>query len=107
MGRYYYIYVLSSSSGVLYIGITNDLIRRVGEHKLLIKEKIKKYTTDSALNFTTKYNVDRLVYYEQSESAESAILREKQLKGWTRQKKVDLIKSINPRFEDLYNAVLG
>ena len=74
----------------LYIGVTSDLIKRVWEHK----NKVVK-------GFTEKYNVDRLVYYELTESIESAILREKQLKRWHRQWKLNLIKEHNPEFKDL------
>ena len=74
----------------LYIGVTSDLIKRVWEHK----NKVVK-------GFTEKYNVDRLVYYELTESIESAILREKQLKRWHRQWKLNLIKEHNAEFKDL------
>ncbi len=80
---------------VLYTGVTNDLIRRGYEHK----NKIVK-------GFTTKYNVNKLVYYEATENIESAILREKQIKAGSRQKKIDLINKSNPEWEDLYNQII-
>lgn len=75
---------------MIYIGITNDLERRVYEHKLKLKEA-----------FTKKYNLHQLVYYEETDDIGRAIEREKQLKGLRRQKKVALIKSANPSWEDL------
>lgn len=81
-------------NSVLYIGVTNDLIRRVSEHK----NKIKR-------GFTKKYNVDKLVYYESFTSIEHAIFREKQLKGGSRKKKIDLIESANPRWSDLFKSL--
>ena len=86
----YYVYILSSLRGTLYIGVTNDLERRVYEHK-----------HKSIEGFTKKYNVHRLVYYEETDSIESAINREKQLKGLLRKKKIALIESANPKWEDL------
>ena len=85
------VYIMTNYSvSSLYIGVTSDLIKRVWEHK----NKVVK-------GFTEKYNVDRLVYYELTESIESAILREKQLKRWHRQWKLNLIKEHNPEFKDL------
>ncbi len=75
---------------VLYTGVTNDLIRRVQEHK----EKINK-------GFTKRYNIDKLVYYEVAESIESAILREKQIKGGSRKDKIELVDSMNHEWKDL------
>lgn len=92
----YYVYILTNyTNKVLYIGVTNNLIRRVYEHK----SKLVK-------GFTQKYNVDKLVYYESTESIISAIEREKQLKGGSRQKKLDLINKFNPQWEDLYNTII-
>jgi len=79
---------------VLYVGVTNDLIRRVYEHK----EKL-------ADGFTRKYNITKLVYYEVFEDIENAILREKQIKAGSRQKKVQLINSINREWHDLYDEL--
>lgn len=76
---------------VLYIGVTGNLINRVYQHK----EKLVE-------GFTNKYNIIKLVYYETCESIESAILREKVIKGWLRKKKIDLIDSMNPEWRDLY-----
>ena len=86
----YYIYILTSKSGTLYVGITNGLQRRIYEHKTGLTE-----------GFTKKYSVNRLVYFEQIEDIEQAILREKQIKKWRRSKKIELIKSINPQWKDL------
>ena len=80
---------------VIYTGVTSDLVKRVYEHK----NKILK-------GFTTKYNVNKLVYYEIFENMMSAIEREKRLKGGSRQKKINLIFSVNPNFEDLYERIL-
>ena len=86
----YYVYIMASPSGVLYIGMTNNLLRRVYEHKNGIVE-----------GFTSKYQCKMLVYYESSPDVSSILEREKQLKRWNRQKKLDLIYKINPNFEDL------
>ncbi|MDZ7661715.1 GIY-YIG nuclease family protein [Thiohalophilus sp.] len=92
MERQYYIYILTNRSNtVLYTGVTNNLIRRVYEHK----EKLQP-------GFTRKYNVDKLVYYEILIDPENAIAREKQIKAGSRQKKLDLIRSFNPGWNDLY-----
>ena len=88
--RRYYVYVMASKSRVLYIGITNDLWRRVWEHK-----------NDVFPGFTSKYRVHRLVYFETFQYVGNAIAREKRLKGWLREKKVALIRSANPTWEDL------
>ena len=88
--KQYYVYVMSSYSKTLYIGVTNNLIRRVQEHK------------DSQIEgFTKRYNIKYLVYYEVTDNVLSAIEREKQLKRWRRDKKIMLIESINPKWEDL------
>ncbi len=79
---------------VLYTGVTNDLKRRIYEHKNKLVE-----------GFTKKYNVGKLVYYEVCEDIESAILREKQIKGGARQKKIDLVNSINKEWHDLYEKL--
>ncbi len=87
----YFVYILSNTwNTTVYVGVTNDLYRRVKEHKShLIK------------GFTQKYNVDKLVYYEQTESIFEAIAREKMIKGWRREKKNILIRSKNPEWIDL------
>ena len=81
---------------MLYTGVTNDLQRRVLEHK----EKTLK-------GFTERYNIDKLVYYEVAESIESAILREKQIKGGSRKDKIELVNSMNPEWRDLYNELFS
>jgi putative endonuclease len=88
--RKYYVYILTNKSKTLYIGITNNLRRRVSEHK---NAQIK--------GFTAKYNIGRLAYFEEYNNPRDAIIREKQLKGWLRQKKVRLINSVNPKWDDL------
>ena len=95
MNKQYYVYILTNKgNNVLYTGVTNDLHRRVYEHR----EKLVE-------GFTAKYNVNKLVYYEETESIEAAIMREKQIKGGSRQKKIDLIESMNPKWEDLYEEL--
>lgn len=86
----YYTYILASRSRVLYVGVTNNIERRVYEHQQKLVQ-----------GFTARYNVNRCVYFEETPEVRSAILREKQLKGWTRAKKVALIESINPQWRDL------
>ena len=93
MTKNYAIYILSNASNTtFYVGVTNNLKRRIFEHK----EKFVE-------GFTKKYNIDKLVYYELTEDIESAILREKQLKRWHRQWKINLIKGKNPSLIDLYD----
>jgi putative endonuclease len=93
--KYYYVYILSNKyNNVIYVGITNDLIRRVYEHKNKLIE-----------GFTEKYNVDKLVYYELFNDPINAITREKQLKGYSRKKKIELINSFNPEWKDLYESL--
>ncbi len=84
------VYILASRSRVLYIGVTNDLVRRLTEHR-----------EGQGSSFTRKYHVDRLVYAEGYRYINDAIAREKQLKGWTRQRKVALIEATNPGWLDL------
>jgi putative endonuclease len=92
----YAIYILASKrNSTLYIGVTNNLVRRVYEHKQGLAE-----------GFTKKYRVHILVYYEVTENIEAAILREKQLKAGSRNKKLRLIESINPGWRDLYPDLL-
>jgi putative endonuclease len=90
MAKTYYIYLLSNTSKMIYIGVTNNLERRVFEHKSKQRE-----------GFTKKYNLHQLVYYEETDDIGRALEREKQLKGWKRQKKVALIESKNPKWKDL------
>ena len=86
----YYVYIMTSSSGTLYTGMTNDLKRRVYQHKHKLIE-----------GFTEKYNVTRLAYYEETQDVQTAIAREKEIKSWRRNKKLELIKSLNPTWQDL------
>jgi putative endonuclease len=87
----YHVYILTNHyQTVLYIGVTGDLLNRVYQHKRKLSD-----------GFTKKYHVDRLIYLEETDDVQSAIAREKQLKGWRRSRKVDLIKSMNPGWEDL------
>jgi putative endonuclease len=90
--RYLYVYILASRiGGTLYIGVTNDLIRRVYEHR-----------TGAVSGFTSEYGVYRLVYFEQFSDIENAIRREKRLKKWNRAWKIRLIEGVNPNWDDLY-----
>jgi putative endonuclease len=86
----FWIYILTSRTGMLYIGVTGYFDRRIMQHKM-----------DTVEGFTKKYKVHRLVYYESFDHAANAISREKQLKGWRRQKKIALIEKVNPRWQDL------
>ena len=91
----FYVYILSSNrNGTLYTGITSNLLKRVYEHKHGLVE-----------GFTKKYNVHNLVWYELHESAESAIMREKQIKKWKRDWKLKLIEKENPEWIDLYKEI--
>ena len=93
----YYTYILSNKkNGTLYVGVTSDLVRRVYEHKNKI------YT-----GFTEKYGLDKLVYYEVFDDVENAIKREKRLKAYLRQWKIDLIEKENPKWLDLYEQING
>ncbi|MEH1933820.1 MAG: GIY-YIG nuclease family protein [Nostoc sp.] len=95
MNKQYYLYIMTNKyNTVLYTGVTNDLQRRVYEHK----EKIIE-------GFTKKYNITKLVYYEVFEDAYTSISREKQIKAGSRQKKIDLVNSINQEWRDLYDAL--
>ena len=86
----FWVYILTSRTGTLYVGITGYFDRRIQQHKM-----------DSIEGFTKKYKVHRLVYYETYDQVETAIRREKQLKGWRREKKIGLIEKLNPRWQDL------
>jgi len=91
-----YIYILfNRKNGTLYTGVTSDLAKRVFEHKSKAEE-----------GFTSKYNVDKLGYYEAYEEIASAIEREKQIKSWSRKKKLALINSTNPDWKDLYDMIV-
>lgn len=86
----YYVYIVTNGSKTLYTGVTNDIIRRVYEHK----QKLIP-------GFTQKYKIDKLAYYEETVDVTAAIAREKQIKGWLRVKKIPLIESMNPEWFDL------
>ena len=93
--RNYWVYIVASGlGGTLYIGVTNDLIRRVYEHKSKVAE-----------GFTRKYDVDRLVYFETFDDIENAIRREKRLKKWNRAWKIRLIEETNPNWADHYQSI--
>jgi len=95
MNKQSYIYIMTNKgNSVLYTGVTSDLKRRAYEHK----EKLVE-------GFTKRYNITKLVYYEIFEDIGSAILREKQIKGGSRQKKIDLVESLNPEWRDLYDEI--
>lgn len=97
MDHYYYVYILASKkNGTLYIGMTRDLIQRICEHK---EKQIE--------GFSRKYGVDKLVYFEQTHDVLSALEREKRLKRWKRQWKIDLIEKVNPEWQDLYEKITG
>ena len=93
MPRDYFVYILANWSRTLYVGVTNDLERRIVEHK----QKLVP-------GFTSRYRINRLVYFEATPNVSAAIAREKQLKSWRRSRKVALIESMNPRWEDLSQA---
>jgi putative endonuclease len=92
----YYVYIMTNNSGTLYTGVTNDLQRRVFEHKNKLGE-----------GFSKRYKLTRLVYYETATDINAAITREKQIKGWLRAKKLKLIESVNPQWRDLSEEWLG
>jgi len=88
--RRYFVYIMSNPSRTLYTGITSSIRRRVREHKLTLTP-----------GFAAKYNITRLVYFESFGDVRNAIEREKQIKAWTRGKRVGLIESVNPKWDDL------
>ncbi|MCY4437430.1 MAG: GIY-YIG nuclease family protein [Chloroflexi bacterium] len=90
LDKTYYVYILTNGVRTLYVGVTNDVFRRIHEHR----QKLIP-------GFTRKYNLTWLAYYEETSDVASAIAREKQIKSWRRSKKVDLIESVNPRWKDL------
>jgi putative endonuclease len=95
MPKQYYVYIMTNRHNtVLYVGVTNNLKRRIHQHK-----------TKGISSFTKKYNVDKLVYYETCEDVKAAIAREKQLKGGSRKKKIDLIENCNPEWQDLSDVI--
>jgi putative endonuclease len=88
--RSYFVYIMTNKSGTLYVGVTGNLERRVFEHRARVLE-----------GFTKRYQMTRLLYYEETTDVYEALLREKQIKAWRRTKKVDLITSMNPKWLDL------
>ena len=97
VGKQYCVYIMTNTRHtVLYTGVTNNLQRRVYEHK------------NGLVNgFTKRYNADKLVYYEITDNVYSALAREKQIKGGSSQKKMDLINNLNPGWKDLYDDIIG
>jgi putative endonuclease len=94
--KQYYVYILASKrNGTLYIGVTNDLYKRVYQHKNKVAD-----------GFTKKYGVNKLVYFEETPDVMSAIAKEKQLKNWHRQWKINLINEKNPEWRDLYEDII-
>ena len=95
--KQYCVYIATNKNNTtLYIGVTGNLPKRIYEHKNKVVD-----------GFTKKYNLDKLVYFEQTEDVQSALRREKQLKNWHRDWKINLINSYNPTWEDLANTLLG
>ena len=88
--KQYYVYIMTNKSRTLYTGVTNNIRRRVFEHKHHLVD-----------GFTKKYNITKLVYYEETNDVREAIAREKQIKGWLRKKKIAIIEAMNPEWEDL------
>ena len=94
--KQYFVYILASKrNGTLYIGVTNDLLRRVQEHK-----------TGAVEGFSKRYGLSMLVHYEQTEGVQGALMREKQLKKWERKWKLRLIEETNPDWKDLYEELM-
>ncbi len=88
--KQYYVYIMTNNSKTLYTGVTNNLERRVYEHKNKLVQ-----------GFTSRYNITKLVHYEETNDVQEALLREKQIKGWLRSKKIALIEAKNPEWKDL------
>ncbi len=91
----FYVYIMASTTGVIYVGLASDLVKRVWEHK-----------NDLVDGFTKKYKCHKLVYYETGEDRDSVLEREKRIKKWRRDKKTRLIASVNPKWNDLYNNII-
>jgi len=94
MAKTYWVYILTNRSGTLYVGMTNDLERRVAEHRAQVDSKA----------FTARYALDRLIYAGSYATPSEAIQREKQIKAWRRSKKVTLVNAVNPSWRDLSEA---
>ena len=95
MRKQYFVYILTNKRHtVLYTGVTSDLQKRVHQHRMKLLP-----------GFTSRYNVDKLVFYEVADNPEAAIAREKQIKGGSRKKKIDLINTMNPQLQDLYETL--
>ena len=90
----YYVYILTNKSNTLYTGVTNNLERRIEEHRLKLVP-----------GFTSLYNLNKLIYFSEFHNVEEAIDAEKKIKGWTRKKKITLIKTINPEFKNLLRGI--
>ncbi len=90
MRRVYHVHILTNNSGTLYVGVTNDLERRIGEHRLGLVD-----------GFTKKYRLKRLIYCEETSDIQAALAREKQIKKWRREKKIALVNTLNPEWCDL------
>lgn len=113
MEKQYFVYILTNSSGTLYTGVTSDLGKRLWEHKKGIEFKAKgagrlwwkekPLRSYKGVSFTSHYNVSKLIYYGIYSDVLDAIAREKGIKGWSRKKKIALIKEANPEFKDLSN----
>ena len=94
---HYYVYLMTNSHNtVIYTGVTSDLVRRIYEHKNHLDKG----------SFTARYNVEKLVYFEETTDVKAAIEREKQIKGWNRNRKNKLVEQKNPNWEDLYQSIL-
>ncbi len=91
--KQYYVYIMTNQSGTLYTGVTNDLARRIYEHK-----------QGKGSQFTSRYRITKLLYFEETRDIHAALAREKQIKGWTRAKKLELIGIDNPKWDDLSAA---
>ena len=94
--RSFYVYIMTNRSGTLYVGVTNDLQRRLLEHRV-----------GNGSSFTARYRLVKLIHYEVTEGPHAAITRDKEIKGWTREKKLALVRSENPALKDLAPELFG